>query len=393
MIVRTASQSLIPPIAPCSAMLEALRQLQHDKSKSVAKVAEDTFKMLQRVNAHPAPAATESLPHSLTTSGSFMSPPWHTPSPQISHELSLWPSEPPRACTEVDRRTSFQEALCLFSEVAGLSDDAVDLPAPPALLLAPAAAASGSLPSFLRQPRPRVSPPETLSRPSQFLPAQSSAAASPQIVVRGVQPTSVFEVPIQTECAHLEAAVAAAQPNVMSQASFIAAAVESSAFSVAALENAVADVESFNLLSRIPSSPVFTAANSAPRDELPPIPLHWRRHTHDSPSAGLEDNGAALGLLHLTDAEVGDVLGQGVGDTFLSPVAPTHVQDEDHVTAPLASHAMSDCNATSILSSAQRSAAHSRVCLVGVALGGAVAFAAASFIWRAWQASDFEHIM
>jgi hypothetical protein len=380
-------------------MMEAARQLQYDKSKAVAKVAKETFQMLQHVNARSSIFTWKPLPNSSAASALFTSPPLSTPSPPLA-ELSAWPSEPPRACTEVERRTSFQEALCLFSEVAGLSDNTIDLPAPVAAVPAPASAALSSLPSLLRRPRPRVSPPAMLSRPTQFLPLQSPPKSLPQSLVQSSFPATTSHDLAQEDFARYEAAAADDQPGPLPVTSGISDASGSN--SGPPVEETVHDAECFKPLSRAPESPVLAAVNSSPVDELPPIPHDWSGCARDSTSALLDDDvqradDGATWRSEFTDAEVADMLREVEHGLFSPIAAPAHIADSDALQLPVPELSLG--NPSSAPSAAppstesQRDLRVGRALRVGVALGGAAVVAAVSVMWCAWHASDFKNIV
>jgi hypothetical protein len=389
-------------------MMEAARQLQYDKSKSVAKLAKETFQMLQHVNARSSIFTSKPLPNSSAASALFTSPPLSTPSPPLA-ELSAWPSEPPRACTEVERRTSFQEALCLFSEVAGLSDNTIDLPAPLAAVPAPASAALSSLPSLLRRPRPRVSPPAMLSRPTQFLPLQSPPKSLPQSLVHSSFPATASHDLAQEDFARYEAAAADDQPGPLPVNSGISDASGSNSGPPVEetvhgppVEETVHDAECFKPLSRAPESPVLAAVHSSPVDELPPIPHDWSGCARDSTSALLDDDvqraddGAAW-RSEFTDAEVADMLREVEHGLFSPIAAPAHIADNDALQLPVPELSLG--NPSSAPSAAppstdsQRDLRVGRALRVGVALGGAAVVAAVSVMWCAWHASDFKNIV
>lgn len=375
--------------------MEAARQLQYDKSKSVAKLAKETFQMLQHVNARSSIFTAKPLPNSTAASALFTSPPLSTPSPPLA-ELSAWPSEPPRACTEVERRTSFQEALCLFSEVAGLSDNTIDLPALLAAVPAPASAALASLPSLLRRPRPRVSPPGTLSRPTQFLPLQSPPKLLPQSLGHSSFPATTSHDLAQENFARYEAAAADDQPGLLPVTSGISDASGSN--SGPRVEETVHDAECFMPLSRAPESPVLAAVNSSPVDELPPIPHDWSGCARGSTSALIDDDvqradDGATWRSEFTDAEVADMLREVEHDLFSPIAAPAHIADNDALQLPLPELSLGNPSAASPSTDSQRDLRVARALRVGVALGGAAVVAAVSVMWRAWHASDFKNIV
>ena len=379
-------------------MMEAVRQLQHDKSKSVAKLAQETFQKLQHVNARLYLPATHPLPQSSTEWALFASPPLSTPSPPLA-ELPAWPSEPPRACTQVQRRTNFQEALCLFSEVTGLCDDTTELPDIPASLPAHAAAATAAAPltSLLRPPRPRVSPPGVFKRPPQFLPLLTPPKSLPSsaIVDSAAVAASMGQSTPQKHFSRNDVAAAAAQSDVQPDASSVAGAGDSHTGTLIGHETAPA-AESFNPLSCAPESPVLTAVNSTPTDELPLIPHDWSccerdstpgRLVHDGAHA--DDSAACTWRSQFTDAEVADMLREIEHESF-SPVAvPVPALDAQRATLP----PLSDHSVTPPPPHALPPAQRSRALRLGAALGGAAVFAALSVMWRAWHAVDFETIV
>ena len=397
-------------------MMEAVRQLQYDKSKSVAKAAQDTFQMLQHVNARPSLPPTDPSPHSSATCASFTSPPCSTPSPPLTlTELPAWPSEPPRACTEVERRSSFQEALCLFSEVAGLSDNmdiAAGVPAALPTMPAASAAAPAALVSLLRPPRPRVSPPAMLTRPPQFFPLHSPPKVSPQSVDLGLQPAAFVKEWAQAHLVITETALVAGQHGAVSHVGSGASAVDAS-LGISAREDAAPGVECSNSLSRAPESPVFAAVFS-PTDQLPLIPHDWSCCTRDAACSHLADDdrrvdGAAddatVWRSEFTDAEVADMLREVEHDELSPCPAPAHV--EDNAAPPVLLPAAPLCDNAAAHPAAPRpalSAPTARVSAptarvgaptarVGVALGGAAVLAVFTVMWRAWQASNFENIV
>lgn len=385
-------------------MMEAVRQLQYDKSKSVAKAAQDTFQMLQHVNARPSLPPTDPSPHSSATCASFTSPPCSTPSPPLTlTELPAWPSEPPRACTEVERRSSFQEALCLFSEVAGLSDNmdiAAGVPAALPTMPAASAAAPAALVSLLRPPRPRVSPPAMLTRPPQFFPLHSPPKLSPQSFDLGLQPAAFVKECAQAHLVITETALVAGQHGAVSHVGGGASAVDAS-LGISAREDAAPGVEcsNSNSLSRAPESPVFAAVFS-PTDQLPLIPHDWSCCTRDAACSHLADHdrhvdGAAddatVWRSEFTDAEVADMLREVEHDELSPCPAPAHV--EDTAAPPVSLPAAPLCDDAAAHPAAPRPTRSAPTARVGVALGGAAVFAVFTVMWRAWQASNFENIV
>jgi hypothetical protein len=389
-------------------MMEAVRQLQYDKSKSVAKAAQDTFQMLQHVNARPSLPPTDPCPHSSATSASFTSPPCSTPSPPLSlTELPAWPSEPPRACTVVERRTNFQEALCLFSEVAGLSDNmdmTADVPAPLPTMLAASAAAPAALVSLLRPPRPRISPPGMLTRPPQFFPLHSPPKVSPQSVDLGRQPAAFVKESAEAHLVLTETALVAGHHGALSHAGSGASAVDAS-LGISAREDAAPAVECSNSLSRAPESPVFAAVSFSPTDQLPLIPHDWSCCTLDAASCHLADDDrhvdgaafpqraaddAAVWRSEFTDAEVADMLREVEHDERSPSPAPAV---EDNAAPPVSLPAAPLCDKAFAHPAAPRPTRSARTTRVGVALGGAAVFAVFTVMWRAWQASNFENIV
>jgi hypothetical protein len=374
-------------------MMEAVRQLQHDKSKSVAKAAQETFLMLQHVNARSYIPTANIFPAASAASSSvlFSSPPLSTPSPPLA-ELPAWPSEPPRACDELQRRSNFQEALCLFSEVAGLPENTIQLPLPP--VAAPehaATTASTSLTSLLRRPRARVSPPGMLTRPPQFLPLNSPPPKlKTQIVIPCSAPSGVSQdsAPADDFTGNCTT-VATAQSDVFAPTA--AASIAGDGHTSAAIfdaENGAPGAQALHPLARAPESPVLAAVSSSPMDELPPIPSDWSCCALDpSPVPAVagedcaDDGATGTWCSEFTDAEVSVMLREMEHDAFSPVAAPAHVAE--HPTLP-ATPATSAANCVATPSH------RPRALRVGIVLGGAVVFAAFSVLWRA---CDFDSIV
>lgn len=349
--------------------------------------------MLQHVNARSYIPAANIFPAASAASSSalFSSPPLSTPSPPLA-ELPAWPSEPPRACNELQRRSNFQEALCLFSEVAGLPDN-IQLHAPPAAAPEPEhvpATASTSLTSLLRRPRARVSPPGMLTRPSQWLPLNSPPQTlKTQVMIPCSAPSGISQGSAPGDFTGICAAVATAQPDVFAPTP--AASVADDGHTGAAIfisENSAPGAKTWHPLSRAPESPVLAAVSSSPIDELPPIPRDWSCCALDSspvqPVAGgdcADDGATGTWCSEFTDAEVSVMLREMEDDAFSPVAAPAHV--EEHPALP-ATPSTSAANCVATLSH------RPRALRVGIVLGGAVVFAAFSVMWRA---CDFESIV